>query len=75
MIDKFLEGIKNDFEKNCKHIDEFNKDILKQVDKNNQELAANLDKMFQQIHKPITASLATLIPQQKIPRSYNPYAD
>lgn len=76
-----INNISKDFQKHCKNIDDFNKGLLKDIDKANQDLINavglskaqqdlndNLKKLLDGIQKPFSITSAK-------PAAYNPYRD
>lgn len=78
----FLENLAKDFLKQCKNVDDFNKEILKNIDntnkdilktlgKTNEEIMQNLAKIMKEVEKPINS----IVPSNRFGKSYNPYSD
>ena len=78
----FLDNLIKDFQKQCKSVDDFNKGILKNIDNTNKDLLPTLGKTndeimlnFGKLIKAIEMPLGTFTPQNRVPKSYNPYSD
>jgi hypothetical protein len=48
-MDKFLASLSNDIQKHCKNVDDFNKNVLKDLDKTGIEILNNLGKTNEEI--------------------------
>ncbi len=76
----FLENLSKDIQYHCKNVEDFNKDVLNQLDKANRDLLESLGKTNQEIVDNLIKLLG-VAPQKKpekpsftaVPRAYNPY--
>jgi hypothetical protein len=76
-----LQNLSKDIQKHCKNIDDFNKGLIKDIDKANQDLlnAIGLSKAQQEMNENLKKLLEGMqkpfaIPAAK-PAAYNPYRD
>jgi hypothetical protein len=67
-MDQIFSNIQKDVDYHCKNIDDFNKEILKFLEKTNQDAVDNLSNIVDEISKPVI-----LFIENVGPKPYNPF--